>query len=131
MPVEAYESKPLFTLMTIPSSMPKRDKTQRKRYIAFTVTASRDITRKEFISAIRKNTKSNEQWGRIGPWLTVFEKNKGILRCIHTGSNEAILLLTSIENVGRSGEKIRVNTLGTSGTIKKAKLRYLKLKNNQ
>ncbi len=117
--------------MTFQNMMPKKDKTQRKRYIAFSVSASREITRKEFIAAIRKNTINNEQWDRIVPWLTVFENNMGILRCIHTGCNEAILLLTTIERVGKSGEKIQVNTLGTSGTIKKAKTRYLKLKNDQ
>jgi RNase P/RNase MRP subunit POP5 len=106
--------------------MSENETRQRKRYIAFSVKAPRDITRKEFISAIRKNIADKDQWGRIEPWLTVFENNMGILRCIHTGCNEAKMLLTSIEKVGREGEKIQVKTLGTSGTIKKAKLRYLK-----
>jgi RNase P/RNase MRP subunit POP5 len=107
--------------------MPKAGKTQRKRYIAFSVEAPRDISRKEFISAIRKNAQEQEKWERMEPWLTVFENNKGILRCTHTGCQEAILLLTSIESIGREGVKIKVKTLGTSGTIKKAKSRYLGL----
>lgn len=108
--------------------MPKTDKTLRKRYIAFSVEAQRDISRREFISAIRKNAQGQDIWEKMEPWLTVFENNKGILRCRHTGCEEAILLLTSIESIGREGVRIKVKTLGTSGTIKKAKSRYLGLK---
>lgn len=106
--------------------MPKTDKTLRKRYIAFSVEAPRDVSRKEFISAIRKNAPEQDKWERMEPWLTVFENNKGILRCRHTGCEEAILLLNSIESIGRERVKIKVRTLGTSGTIKKAKSRYLR-----
>lgn len=59
------------------------------------------------------------------PWLTVFEHNKGILRCVHTYKDEAIGLLTSIKTMGGEKMPIKVETLGTSGTIKKAKRKYL------
>jgi RNase P/RNase MRP subunit POP5 len=107
--------------------MPKTDKILRKRYIAFSVEAPRDISRKEFITAIRKNAQGQDKWEKMEPWLTVFENNKGILRCRHTGCEEAIFLLTSIESIGKEDVKIKVKTLGTSGTIKKAKSRYLGL----
>jgi RNase P/RNase MRP subunit POP5 len=105
--------------------MPKTDKTLRKRYIAFSVESPRDISRKEFISAIRMKAPEQDKWEKMEPWLTVFENNKGILRCTHKGCEEAISLLNSIESIGRERVKIKVRTLGTSGTIKKAKSRYL------
>jgi RNase P/RNase MRP subunit POP5 len=98
----------------------------RKRYIAFRIHTPNEISRKEFIAAIRRNVNEKNQWERVMPWLTVFENNQGILRCVHTAKDEAITILNSIEHVGRGREKVRVETLGTSGTIKKAKLRFLK-----
>jgi RNase P/RNase MRP subunit POP5 len=106
--------------------MPAEKNKARKRYIAFRVHAPKEISRKEFISAIRREVNDKNQWERVMPWLTVFENNQGILRCIHTAKDEAVQILTSIEHIGRGKEKVRVETLGTSGTIKKAKLRFLK-----
>lgn len=108
--------------------MPSKNKKPRKRYIAFRIDATNEISRKEFISAIRKNVNGKDQWERVDPWLTVFENNEGILRCVHTALDEALEILTSIENIGRENVKVKVETLGTSGTIKKAKLHYLGLK---
>jgi RNase P/RNase MRP subunit POP5 len=107
--------------------MPAKDKKPRKRYIAFKVNAPCEISRKDFISAIRKKVTDQNQWERVEPWLTVFENNEGILRCIHKARDEAVEILTSIKNIGMENVKITVETLGTSGTIKKAKLRYLGL----
>lgn len=108
--------------------MPSKNLKPRKRYIAFRVEAPHTISRKEFISAIRNNVKDKAQWERVEPWLTVFENNEGILRCIHTAKEEAVEILTSISGVGRPNIEVKVMTLGTSGTIKKAKLRFLEMK---
>jgi RNase P/RNase MRP subunit POP5 len=108
--------------------MSSKNKKPRKRYIAFRITAPCRISRKEFISAIRKNVQEKDQWERVEPWLTVFENNEGILRCVHTAKDEALEILASIENIGSENVKVKVETLGTSGTIKKAKLHYLGLK---
>jgi RNase P/RNase MRP subunit POP5 len=91
------------------------------------MTAPKEITRQELIAAIRRSVSDKDQWERMAPWLTVFEQSGGILRCAHTGQNEAIELLTSIERAG--GARVKITTLGTSGTIKKAKERYLNKKN--
>ncbi len=96
----------------------QRDK---KRYIAFKVHAPRSISRKEFIAAIRANIKDNNSWNTMKPWLTVFGDNAGILRCTHTAKDEAIALLGSVSYVGREKTEVKVETLTTSGTIKKAK----------
>ena len=103
--------------------MGHKKKSERKRYIAFKVNAPREITRGEFITAIKRKVPQRTLWGEMTPWLTVFENNRGILRCAHTCLDEAIKLLSSITQVG--GGRVEVVTLGTSGTIKKAKQRYL------
>lgn len=105
--------------------MTSSDKTARKRYIAFQITASRTISRNELIYEIRDKEKSNEYQEGIKPWLTVFENNEGILRCAHTKKDEAMRLLASIKSIGREKVPVKVITLGTSGTIKRAKRRYL------
>lgn len=104
------------------TSKAHRDK---KRYIAFRIDAPREITRKEFIAAIRQGTIDQEQWARMKPWLTVFEGNCGILRCFYLSKDEAIQLLTSIKHIGREKVPVSVTTLGTSGSIKKVKMKFL------
>lgn len=119
------EWKLLFTTSSIQNHMPSKIKTERKRYIAFKVHSPRIISRNEFIAAIREYILSKNDWNRIKPWLTIFENNEGILRCVHTNKDEAIHLLTSINAVGKEKIPVNVETLGTSGTIKKAKRNYL------
>ena len=109
--------------------MPSKIKADRKRYIAFKVHSSRNLSRNELISAIREKVINNESWVKIKPWLTIFEDNEGILRCVHINKDEAIKLLTSIKIVGKEKMPVRVETLGTSGTIKQAKRKYLSLRN--
>lgn len=101
--------------------MPIKSQRDKKRYIAFKIHAPRSITRKEFIAAIRGNIKDNNSWNNMKPWLTVFGDNAGILRCTHSAKDEAIVLLGSISYVGREKIDVKVETLTTSGTIKKAK----------
>lgn len=101
--------------------MPIKSQRDKKRYIAFKVHAARSISRKEFIASIRGNIKDNNSWNTMKPWLTVFGDNAGILRCTHTAKDEAIALLGSITYVGREKTEVKVETLTTSGTIKKAK----------
>ncbi len=111
--------------------MPGKNKKTRKRYIAFKIHASRTITRKEFIAAIRSSVSDRNSWDRIKPWLTTFEDNCGILRCTHIAKDEALLLLSSIDVVGRERIPIKVETIYTSGTIKKAKGKIIKTINQE
>ncbi len=55
------------------------------------------------------------------PWLTAFRDNRGILRCSHTDKETAIEMLSGITEVGEERLKVNIETLVTSGTIKKAK----------
>ncbi len=60
----------------------------------------------------------------VKPWLVLMEGNRGLLRCAHTHRDEAVRLLRSLENPEGLGRPVR--TLGTSGTIRKARERYLR-----
>ena len=80
---------------------------------------------REFIAAIREDLPDRNSWDRVEPWLTVFENNEGILRCAHGFKEEAMELLASIRTIGREKIPVTVETLGTSGTIKRAKKKYL------
>ncbi len=105
--------------------MPSKAHRDKKRYIAFRIDASREVTRKEFIGAIRQGTCDQKQWEQMKPWLTVFEGNCGILRCFYLSKDEAIELLKSIKHIGKERVPVSVTTLGTSGSIKKAKMKFL------
>ena len=52
----------------------------------------------------------------MGIRLIRFEENKGIVKCNHIEKDNTINLLRSINKI--STYKIKVDTLGTSGTIK-------------
>ena len=105
--------------------MPPKTQRDKKRYIAFRIDAPRQISRKEFIGAMRQAVTDGEQWERMKPWLTVFEGNCGILRCHYLSKNEAIQFLESIRHIGRDMVPVSIKTLCTSGSIKKAKLKFL------
>ncbi len=86
----------------------------RQRYIAFVIEDGY-TDRRGMIAAIRDEF-SKKEYDKIEPWLTVFDEDRGIVRCKHTGKKKAIEILNRIEVGG--GE---VKTIKTSGTIKKAK----------
>ena len=52
----------------------------------------------------------------MGIRLIRFEENKGIVKCNHIEKDNTINLLKSINKI--SSNKIKIDTLGTSGTIK-------------
>lgn len=86
----------------------------RQRYISFIIEGS-ETDRRGMIDAIRDKF-SREEYEDVEPWLTVFEGDRGIVRCNHTGKDRAIEILNKIEI-----DKGKVKTIITSGTIKKAK----------
>ncbi|MFP4608915.1 MAG: Rpp14/Pop5 family protein [Candidatus Natronoplasma sp.] len=88
----------------------------RQRYVAFVIEGGK-TDRRGMINAIRSQF-SKEDYAEIKPWLTVFEGDKGIIRCKHTGKERAVEILNQMD-IG-NGE---VKTVTTSGTIKKAKKR--------
>ncbi len=88
----------------------------RQRYIAFIIEGGK-TDRRGMIDAIRSEF-SRQEYEEIKPWLTVFEGDKGIVRCKHTGKERAIEILNDMLI-----DDGKVRTITTSGTIKKAKKR--------
>ncbi len=86
----------------------------RQRYISFIIEGS-ETDRRSMINAIRSEF-SRDEYENIKPWLTVFEGDKGIVRCKHTGKERTVEALNEIEI-----DDGKVKTIITSGTIKKAK----------
>jgi len=87
----------------------------RYRYIAFRVDGPRAFRRDEVLETLRAAP------DRL--WLVEFENPLGLVRTTHREKEAAIRTLTSIESVG--GERVRVTTMGTSGTIRAATRKYL------
>ncbi|MEF8835025.1 MAG: hypothetical protein V5A76_02605 [Candidatus Thermoplasmatota archaeon] len=86
----------------------------RQRYISFVIEGAK-TDRKGMINAIR-SAFSKEEYDEIQPWLTVFEGDRGIVRCAHTGKERAVEVMNDMD-IGKGN----VKTIITSGTIKKAK----------
>ncbi len=89
---------------------------ERQRYVTF-ILSEGSTSRNDMIHAIRSSF-SRGEYEDIKPWLTVFEGDRGILRCRHTGAERTREILNSMEVGG--GE---VKSVYTSGSIKKAKER--------
>ena len=67
----------------------------------------------------------------MGLYLIRFNKDMGIVKCKHTQKDNTIKLITSIKSI--SSNKIDIETLGTSGTIKtliKKHMTGFKIQNN-
>ncbi len=91
----------------------------RNRYVGFVIQGGK-TTRRKMISAIRSSFDKDE-YHRISPWLTVFDGEKGIVRCQHHGNDRVVEVLNKIEVEGG-----KVKTVVTSGTIKKVKDRLFR-----
>ncbi len=83
----------------------------RKRYIVFRVHGRGALPRKEMIDIINRRGRIH----RVRMKLTVFKGNRGIILVSHTDKEKAIEAM----NFEDSG--LKIETIRTSGTIKKAK----------
>jgi ribonuclease P/MRP protein subunit POP5 len=100
-----------------------KDRVGRSRYVAFEISSDDVVSTGDLISSFRKAADKYDDAERIRPWLIMFEKGKGIVRCSHTSKDEVINLLKSVKGVG--GKKVKIRTLGTSGTVRGARRKYL------
>ena len=87
----------------------------RYRYIAFRVEAGRTFRREEVLAAVHALPDPL--------WLVGFEDPKGLVRCTHLRKDATIRALNALDSI--AGEAVRVTTLGTSGTIRRATEKYL------
>lgn len=92
----------------------------RKRYIVFRIHSPRELSRKEMIGIINRRGRIH----RVRITLTVFEGDRGIVLVSHRDKEKAIKAM-NFEDEG-----LKVETVKTSGTIKKAKM-WMKQKSHQ
>ena len=83
----------------------------RKRYIAFAVESGTPLSRREMVAVLNELGRKNG----IRLRLTVFEDNRGIVLVSHTEKERALEVLNG------SVRELKLRTIKTSGTIKKAK----------
>lgn len=106
-----------------------KDRVGRSRYVAFEVSSKETIRTGDLISTLKRAADKYDDAEKIRPWLIMFQKGKGIVRCSHTSKDECINLLHSIKGVG--GNKVSIKTLGTSGTVRGARRKYLEGKEEE
>ena len=87
-----------------------RDKVGRNRYVAFVVAPP--VERSRLTAALRD--------GPVRLLLVEYDGGRGLVRCAHTAKEETIAFLNALR-IGPA----QVRTTGTSGTIRKAREKYL------
>ena len=96
-----------------------RDKVGRKRYIVFSIVSEKAPSIEDFGRAVVATSKKKGVFHEIRPKLIDYDGEVGILRCVHTGRDEALDILNSLTEVGGTG--LNVRTVKTSGTLRKAR----------
>jgi len=103
--------------------MTVKDKVGRQRYVAFRVRSRQPLSRAEIGEAIRRAVAPPEA---ARPTLILWRDGLGLVKCAHTAKEATIALLRSLDTA--AGAPITVETLGTSGTIRRARAKYLEPK---
>jgi RNase P/RNase MRP subunit POP5 len=88
-----------------------REKTGRNRYVAFVVTPPAPKTR--LLAALKASPGER-------PWLVLYDGTRGLMRCAHTSKEATLVFLNAL----RVDDSV-VRTTGTSGTIRKARQKFL------
>ncbi len=102
--------------------MARRPPGIRFRYVAFRVQPA--ATRADFARALEVAVRSVP--GPVTPQLILYREGAGLVRCGHRQKDSVIAALNAITRVGASVAAVR--TVGTSGTIRKAREKYLNAK---
>ncbi|MGI0149982.1 MAG: Rpp14/Pop5 family protein [Thermoplasmata archaeon] len=90
----------------------------RYRYVVFRLEGARLFRREEVLEALRATSPPL--------WLVNFAGTSGLVRTTNTEKDAAIRALNGIDVM--AGERVRVRTVGTSGTIRAATEKYLRPK---
>ena len=104
-------------------SMVVKSRIGRKRYIIFRINADIDITKRDIIYTLNRSKTINTTQL---PWVISIKNNIGLIRCNHLDKEKIIELLQSIHLIGNSKIPVSIKTLGTTGTIRSARKKYLK-----
>jgi RNase P/RNase MRP subunit POP5 len=86
-----------------------------------------DIPRNLLIRAIRNAARSlgEQYYEDVGPWLTYFENNYGVIKYNHKKKEEMLTLVERIALLDSNRKPVPIHTLGISGTINKARKKYI------
>ena len=118
-----------------------KSKVGRKRYIIFKIEGNFPISKGDLISTLKmaiansrykinrtvldhNNSNTSIFFNRM-PWLIFTQNNYGLLRCHHLDLKKTIDILQSISSTARNNLPIKITTLGTTGTIRSARKKYL------
>jgi RNase P/RNase MRP subunit POP5 len=129
-----------------------KSKIGRKRYIVFKIDAESIISKRDLIYTLNNytsNKNSNTQVGLITPppvapkksnkitrklhserflkqpWIIYLKNNYGLIQCHHLDKEKMIQFLQSISCAGKAKNRVKIQTLGTTGTIHSARKKYL------
>ena len=101
---------------------------ERKRYIAFCVESDCSFSRNEVVKAVVSSALAMFGEARVAEFnLFVLDFDEagqeGFLVCSHRSVNEVIASLSLVGEI--SGERVHLRSLGTSGTVKALKRKFL------
>jgi len=91
------------------------------------LTTDDEIPRNLFIKAIRKAARSIDEgyYDEVGPWLTYFEDNYGVIKYNHKKKQEILTIIERIQLLDDQNDPVEIRALGVSGTINKARKKYI------
>ena len=89
----------------------------RFRYVVFQIESEVSVSEEAMVVALAAAFP-----GRV-PKLVVFQRDSGIVRCLNTTKDETIRRLNAMRAIDK--RPVVVRTIGTSGTIRKAREKYL------
>jgi RNase P/RNase MRP subunit POP5 len=99
----------------------------RKRYLVVRLDCEEEIPRNVLIKAIRKAAAGfgDNYYEEVGPWLTYFERNYGVIKYNHKKKEQMLALVERMSVVNKDSARVPIHTLGISGTINKARKKYI------
>jgi len=90
----------------------------RRRYVVFRVESESPVSEEKLLVHLQDALRQRS------PGLIYFDGRYGILRCPHTAKDATITTLNSIREA--APKTMTVRTLGTSGTIRRARSKFIR-----
>jgi ribonuclease P/MRP protein subunit POP5 len=107
---------------------------EKNRYVAFELLSDRKFSRDETVKAVWNSLLrflGEIAVGAMGVWVMDWdmERQRGILKARHTSIKDLRLGLSMLSHVGDC--KASVHVMGVSGTLRKAREKYLQERNGE
>ena len=100
----------------------------RSRYIVLRIDSKEQVPRNILINALVKasNSVSGNCYKEVAPWLTYFEANVGVVKYNHKQKEAMMMIVERIKLTNSGHQPMKVTSLGISGTINKARKKYIR-----